>query len=94
MFECLCTYMIYYILFVACFLIWGLSFKCIKKRMTDLKSAGKIGLGTILKFCEITKKLFTTVLLQISKLGYKELSVFHEIGTIGLRIMSPSHLSC
>ena len=30
--------MIYYVLFVGCFLIWGLSFKCIKKRMTDLKS--------------------------------------------------------
>src|SRR5579859_6152425 len=45
--------MILYILFVVCFLIWDVSFKCIEKRMTYLESARKIGLDTCLKFCEI-----------------------------------------
>jgi len=63
------------------------------KWRTDLESGRKIGLGTILKFCEMSKIFFTMVLMEISHLTYEESSVFHEMDTINLRIMSRSHPS-
>jgi len=58
--------------------------------MTDLKLGRKIGVGRILKFWEMMKKFRMTILMEISKLRYEELPIYHEIGTIGVRIMSGS----
>jgi hypothetical protein len=57
--------------------------------MTYLESAQKIDLDTTLKFSEISKMFFT----PFFQLRHDLSSVFHEIGTRILRIMSRIHSS-